>query len=95
VIKTVRKLSVHGVTRPTCSRAYHAGVCEGDVPQVPRPNQRVLEYRTLNIRRWNRIVETWAARDDQALDDAWIDQIIDLGSHWGQYEYVTNIGFAA
>ncbi|MBA2947932.1 transcriptional regulator [Streptomyces himalayensis] len=63
--------------------------------QVPRPRQRVVEYRTLNVRRWDRIVEAWAAADDQALDDAWADQIIDLGSQWGQYEYVTNIGFAA
>ena len=63
--------------------------------QVPRPRQRVVEYRTLNIRHWDRIVEAWATDDDQALDDAWVDQIVDLGSQWGQYEYVTNIGFAA
>lgn len=63
--------------------------------QVPGPNQRVLEYRTLNIRHWDRIVQAWAAGDDQGLDEAWIDQIVDLGSQWGQYEYVSNIGFAA
>lgn len=63
--------------------------------QVPRPHQRFLEFRTLNVRRWDRIVEAWAQRDDQALDAAWDDTIIDLGSQWGQYEYVTNIGFAA
>ncbi|MDI3390371.1 transcriptional regulator [Streptomyces sp. B-S-A8] len=63
--------------------------------QVPRPRQRVLEYRSLNIRRWDRIVQAWSTGDTGALDDAWVDQIVDLGSQWGQYEYVTNVGFAA
>ncbi|MFJ8855657.1 transcriptional regulator [Streptomyces sp. NPDC102437] len=63
--------------------------------QVPRPLQRLVEYRTMNVRRWDRIVETWAAGDHQGLDDAWEDTIVDLGSQWGQYEYVTNVGFAA
>ncbi|MGW2964950.1 transcriptional regulator [Streptomyces sp. NPDC001220] len=64
--------------------------------QVSRPQQRVVEYRTLNVRRWDRIVAAWAADDDDALDNAWVDDaVVDLGSQWGQYEYVTNIGFAA
>ncbi|MFI5775415.1 transcriptional regulator [Streptomyces sp. NPDC051658] len=64
--------------------------------QVARPLQRVVEYRTMNVRGWDRIVEAWAAGDDQGLDDAWTTDILpDLGSQWGQYEYVTNIGFAA
>ncbi|MFH9970038.1 transcriptional regulator [Streptomyces mirabilis] len=63
--------------------------------QVDRPRQRVVEFRTLNVRHWDRIVAAWAAGDDQELDDAWVDQVIDLGSQWGQYEYVTNVGFAA
>ncbi|MDL2082163.1 transcriptional regulator [Streptomyces sp. GXMU-J15] len=64
--------------------------------QVDRPRQRTVAYRTLNIRHWNRIVEAWANDDEDALDDAWIsDAVVDLGSEWGQYEYVTNIGFAA
>ncbi|MEV7856993.1 transcriptional regulator [Streptomyces sp. NPDC088183] len=63
--------------------------------QVPRPLQRMVEFRTMNVRRWDRIVETWSAGDHQGLDDAWEDVIVDLGSQWGQYEYVTNIGFAA
>jgi hypothetical protein len=63
--------------------------------QVPRPLQRMVEYRTMNVRRWDRIVEAWASGDDQGLVDAWEDTIVDLGSQWGQYEYVTNIGFAA
>ncbi|MGW2112503.1 transcriptional regulator [Streptomyces sp. NPDC001948] len=64
--------------------------------QVARPLQRVVEYRTLNVRRWDRIVEAWAADDVQGLDEEWATDVLpDLGSQWGQYEYVTNIGFAA
>ncbi|KOG31375.1 transcriptional regulator [Streptomyces resistomycificus] len=64
--------------------------------QVDRPRQRAVEYRTLNVRRWDRIVEAWAEDDERALDDAWVSEaVVDLGSQWGQYEYVTNIGFAA
>ncbi|WP_443054272.1 helix-turn-helix domain-containing protein [Streptomyces sp. NBC_00271] len=62
--------------------------------QVDRPRQRVVEFRTLNVRHWDRIVAAWVAGDDQEHDDAWVDQVIDLGSQWGQYEYVTNVGFA-
>ena len=63
--------------------------------QVPQQLQRVVEYRTMNVRRWDRIVSSWAAGDHQSLDAAWQDTIVDLGSQWGQYEYVTNVGFAA
>ncbi|MGW3651402.1 transcriptional regulator [Streptomyces sp. NPDC000878] len=63
--------------------------------QVDRPRQRVVEFRTLNIRHWDLLVEAWSTGDTQAFDDAWTDQIVDLGSQWGQYEYVTNVGFAA
>ncbi|MEI5102727.1 transcriptional regulator [Streptomyces sp. PmtG] len=63
---------------------------------VERPRQRAVEFRTLNIRHWDRIVAAWSEGDDQALDDAWVsDAVVDLGSQWGQYEHVTNIGFAA
>ncbi|MER6611170.1 transcriptional regulator [Streptomyces sp. NPDC000927] len=64
--------------------------------QVPRPLQRVVEHRTMNIRRWDRIVGSWAAGDHQGLEQAWTTDVLpDLGSQWGQYEYVTSIGFAA
>jgi hypothetical protein len=58
--------------------------------QVPRTLQRVMEYRTMNVRRWGRVVGSWAAGDHQSLDATWQDTIVDLGSQWGQYEYVTN-----
>ncbi|MGI5380564.1 transcriptional regulator [Streptomyces sp. CA-251387] len=64
--------------------------------QVDRPRQRAVSFRTLNVRHWDRIVQAWAHDDYEALDDAWIsDATVDLGSEWGQYEYVTTIGFAA
>ncbi|WP_030618303.1 hypothetical protein [Streptomyces fulvoviolaceus] len=64
--------------------------------QVPRSRQRVVAYRTLNVRHWDRVVQAWAADDNEALDEAWInDAVIDLGSQWGEYEYVTAVGFAA
>lgn len=63
--------------------------------QVPRPRQRVVEYRSLNIRQWDALVRAWTDGNDAALDDAWVQQLVDLGSQWGRYEYVTNVGFAA
>ncbi|MEV8478599.1 transcriptional regulator [Streptomyces sp. NPDC051173] len=64
--------------------------------QVPRPLQRVVEYRSMNVRRWDRIVGAWAAGDDQGLDDAWSTEVLpDLGSQWGAYEFCTSVGFAA
>ncbi|GGN93802.1 hypothetical protein GCM10011579_092640 [Streptomyces albiflavescens] len=63
--------------------------------QVPRPRQRIVEYRSFNVRHWDRVIQAWADNDTQALDDAWVEKIVDLGSQWGQYEYVTNVGFAA
>jgi hypothetical protein len=64
--------------------------------QVVRPHQRVVSYRTLNVRRWDQMVAAWVADDDEAMDEAWFVGITsDLGSDYGAYEYVTNIGFAA
>ncbi|MEV4927274.1 transcriptional regulator [Streptomyces roseoverticillatus] len=64
--------------------------------QVPQPLQRVVEYRSMNVRRWDRLVGAWAAGDDQGLDDAWTTEVLpDLGSQWGQFEFCSNVGFAA
>ncbi|MEV3861420.1 transcriptional regulator [Streptomyces sp. NPDC050095] len=64
--------------------------------QVARPLQRDVSFRTLNVRRWERMVDAWVADDDEAMDSAWFDDITaDLGSDYGAYEYVMNIGFAA
>ncbi|MFH8739425.1 transcriptional regulator [Streptomyces sp. NPDC017964] len=64
--------------------------------QVNRPHQRVVTYRTLNVRHWDAVVQAWADNDDDALDHAWFDDITtELGSDYGAYEFVTNIGFSA
>lgn len=63
--------------------------------QVSRPRQRPIEFRRLTVRHWDRIVRAWGNGDDQALDEAWTDTVVDLGSQWGQYDLVTNVGFSA
>ncbi|MEU4970664.1 transcriptional regulator [Streptomyces smyrnaeus] len=71
-----------------------------DQSAVADPRRRVITtdvagFRRLRIRNWDRIVDAWAAGDDEALSDAWDDQLTDLGSQWGQYEYATSVGFSA
>lgn len=97
--RTVRR---HNVARYLLARLNRAGRGTRvefhplNQSQVSRPHQRALSFRTLNVRHWDQIVEAWANDDDEALDEAWVnDATVDLGSEWGQYEYVTNIGFAA
>ncbi len=63
--------------------------------QVPQPHKRVLNMRTMNVRDWDALVAAWAAGDAGGLEAAWDDTVVDLGSEWGSYEYVTNVGFAA
>ncbi|MDR3084485.1 MAG: transcriptional regulator [Streptomyces sp.] len=64
--------------------------------QVPRPRRRDVSFRSLNVRQWDAMVTAWVADDDQAMDEAWFTGItVDLGSEYGAYEYVMNIGFAA
>lgn len=59
-------------------RPYAQGVAQGQarpLAEEPRTRRRrVLEFRTLNIRRWDRIVEAWAEGDESALDAAQVDQ---------------------
>ncbi|MGX9890533.1 helix-turn-helix domain-containing protein [Streptomyces sp. NPDC002276] len=93
--RTVRRENVARYLLARLNRGTRVEIHPLNQSQVDRPRQRAVEFRTLNVRHWDRIVAAWAAGDDQALDDAWIDQAVDLGSQWGQYEYVTNIGFAA
>ncbi|MFI1169095.1 transcriptional regulator [Streptomyces sp. NPDC020801] len=97
--RTVRR---HNIARYLLARLNHEGHGTRvefhplNQSQVDRPRQRLVSYRTLNVRHWDRIIQAWANDDEAALDDAWIsDAVVDLGSEWGQYEYVTNIGFAA
>lgn len=63
--------------------------------QVDRPRHREITYRHINVRRWDAMVHAWAHGQDEDLQDAYIDELGDLGSDWGMYEHVTNVGFAA
>jgi hypothetical protein len=93
--RTVRRENVARYLLSRLNRGTRVEIHPLNQSQVGRPHQRAVEYRSMNVRHWDRIVAAWAAGDDQELDDAWVDQLADLGSQWGQYEYVTNIGFAA
>ncbi|MEV6949931.1 helix-turn-helix transcriptional regulator [Streptomyces sp. NPDC051172] len=99
VYRTVRRQNVARYLLARLNRAGRGARVEFhplNQSQVSRPHQRALSFRTLNVRHWDRIVEAWANDDDEALDEAWVnDATVDLGSEWGQYEYVTNVGFAA
>lgn len=96
-----RAVRRHNVARHLLSRLNREGrgtrveIHPLDQSLVSRPLQRVVGHRHLNVRHWDRIVDAWAVGDDRALDDAWVEKIVDLGSQWGQYEYCTSIGFAA
>jgi hypothetical protein len=96
-----RTLRRHNVARHLLARLNSGGGTRVEIhplnqSQVARPHQRVVEYRKINVRRWDAIVTAWANNDRRALDEAWTTDLLpDLGSQWGQYEYVSNIGFAA
>jgi hypothetical protein len=93
--RTVRRVNVARYLLARLNRGTRVEIHPLNQSQVSRPHQRTVGYRSMNIRHGDRIVAAWAAGDDQGLDDAWVDVLVDLGSEWGQYEYVTNIGFAA
>jgi hypothetical protein len=101
-IETVyRRVRRHHVARHLLVRLNSGGGTRVEIhplnqPQVARPHQRVVSYRKMNVHRWDAIVTAWANNDPVALDDAWTTDVLpDLGSQWGQYEYVSSIGFAA
>jgi len=63
--------------------------------QVDRRFQRHTPFRTLNVRDWGGLVDAWADNDRGRMEQEWESIIVDLGSDWGQYQYVSNVGFAA
>lgn len=62
---------------------------------VPRNRRRSAGVRSINVRHWGNFTDAWATGDQTGLNSEWINVIQDLGSDWGLYEYVTNVGFAA
>ncbi|MEU5185491.1 hypothetical protein AB0H73_35680 [Streptomyces olivoreticuli] len=54
-----------------------------------RPN---VTERSISVRYlWNDMVDAWAAKDLQALDEVWDDIICDLDSDYAAYAYVSAI----
>lgn len=101
-IETVYRRVRHHVARHLLTHLNSGGGTRVEIhplnqSRVARPHQRVVEYRKLNVRRWDAIVTAWANNDPLALEEARTTDALrpDLGSQWGQYEYVSNIGFAA
>jgi hypothetical protein len=59
------------------------------VPTMPLPSAPIPEDQRTPL---GRIVAAWTIDDRQALEDVWTTDVLpDLGSQWGQYEYVSNI----
>ncbi len=96
--RTVRR---HNVTRDLIRRLDRGGrgtrieIHPLNQSQVDRPRQRHIPYRDINVRNWAPVVQHWADGDDAAAEAEWDDTIQDLGSQWGEYEYVGNVGFSA
>jgi hypothetical protein len=66
-----------------------------DQSGVQRRHQRIVPHRRMTIRRWDHLVSAWAAGDGEQFAQLWDGHLTDLGSQWGQYEYVTAVGFGA
>lgn len=66
-----------------------------DQSAVERRHQRIIPHRQMNIRRWDHLISAWATGNSEQFAHLWDDQLTDLGSQWGQYEYVTAVGFGA
>ncbi|KPC67436.1 hypothetical protein ADL27_58810 [Streptomyces sp. NRRL F-6602] len=95
-----RNVSRHLLQRLNARGGTRVEIQPLDQSAVADPRKRVIAtdqagFRRLRIRRWDRIVQAWAAQDAEALANAWDDELTDLGSQWGQYEYATSVGFSA
>ncbi|MDI3390457.1 transcriptional regulator [Streptomyces sp. B-S-A8] len=96
--QTVRRQNVARSMKARLNRAGRGTRVElhpQNQSQVDRRYQRHTPYRTLNVRDWDGLVDAWAGHDSGRMDQEWETIIGDLGSDWGQYEYVSNVGFAA
>ncbi|MFF0477630.1 hypothetical protein [Streptomyces sp. NPDC004284] len=52
--------------------------------------------RTITVRYiWTDLVNAWANRDQNLVDEIWDDVISDLGSAYAAYAYVTSVGIGA
>jgi hypothetical protein len=69
-----------------------------DQSQVQIKHRRALNVRHLTIRprHWDAAVDAWLTDDDRALKDLWANEIIlDLGTDYDAFTYVSSVGWAA
>ncbi|MEU8764678.1 transcriptional regulator [Streptomyces sp. NPDC048659] len=83
----LKRLNANGGTRVELSPLDQSG--------VRASRQRDITHRSLNIRRWDEIVACWAEDDMDGLEDEWCDWLMDIGTDWGEYHYVSAVGFSA
>ncbi|WKK24143.1 hypothetical protein QZH56_36825 [Streptomyces olivoreticuli] len=63
-----------------------------DQSQVTKGRARRITERSISVRYlWNDMVDAWAAKDLQALDEVWDDIICDLDSDYAAYAYVSAV----
>ncbi|MDJ0347244.1 transcriptional regulator [Streptomyces sp. PH10-H1] len=82
-----RRLNAGGGTRVELSPVNQSGVTPA--------RQRDITHRSLNVRDWSEIVDCWAEDDMDGLEDEWCDWLMDIGTDWGEYHYVSAVGFSA
>ncbi|MFD4377787.1 hypothetical protein [Streptomyces sp. NPDC058486] len=68
-----------------------------DQRHVPEARRRpTLSQRTITVRYvWGDLVDAWAKKDADTVDEIWDDVITDLDSDYGAYAYVSSVGINA
>ncbi|SEB65435.1 hypothetical protein [Streptomyces sp. TLI_105] len=67
-----------------------------DQTRVEAKYRRDLNTRTVTVRYiWADLVDAWAARDANLVDEIWDDVISDLDSDYNAYAYVSSVGISA
>ncbi|AXK36702.1 transcriptional regulator [Streptomyces armeniacus] len=68
-----------------------------DQTAVAPAHRRTLPVRRMTVRprHWSAAVDAWLADDETAMDGIWDDLIVELGSEYDSYAYVSSIGWAA
>jgi hypothetical protein len=68
-----------------------------DQSQVPAERRRpTLSQRSITVRYvWDDLVDAWARKDADLIDEVWDDVISDLDSDYAAYAYVSSVGIGA
>ncbi|MFF0559318.1 hypothetical protein ACH4ZU_09700 [Streptomyces sp. NPDC020472] len=67
-----------------------------DQTRVEEKYRRDLNTRTVTVRYiWADLVDAWASRDANLVDEIWDDVISDLDSDYNAYAYVSSVGISA